>query len=47
MYRASHDGYEGCYLPTGSMDGTPEDALDTAGGLYLGDLAAWIAPPTD
>jgi hypothetical protein len=25
--------------------GTPEDALDTACGFYLGDPTAWITPP--
>ena len=28
-------------LPTGHTAGTPEDALDTACGLYLGDPTAW------
>ncbi len=41
IYRASHDDYEDSYLPTGSMGGTAEDALDTACGLYLGDPTAW------
>ena len=41
IYRASHEDYEDSYLPTGSMGGTPEDALDTACGLYLGDPTAW------
>ena len=35
IYRASHDDYEENFLPTGSMAGTPEQALDTACGLYL------------
>jgi hypothetical protein len=35
MYRASHDDYEDSFLPTGPMGGSPEDALDTAFGLYL------------
>ena len=47
IYRASHDDYEGDFLPTGSMAGTPEDALDTACGLYLGDPTAWVTPPTN
>ena len=42
IYRASHDDYEDSYLPTGSMGGTAEDALDTACGLYLNDPTAWI-----
>lgn len=41
IYRASHDDYEDSYLPTGYSAGTPEDALDTACGLYLGDPSAW------
>jgi hypothetical protein len=40
IYRASHDDYQNSYLPTGSMGGTAEDALDTACGLYLGDPTA-------
>lgn len=40
IYRASHDDYEDSYLPTGTMRGTAEDALDTACGLYLGDPTA-------
>ena len=41
MYRASHDDYEDSFLPTGFMGGSPEDALDTACGLYLADPTAW------
>jgi len=41
IYRASHEDYEDSYLPTGTMGGTAEDALDTACGLYLGDPTAW------
>ncbi len=41
IYRASHDDYEDSFLPTGSMGGTAEDALDTACGLYLTDPTAW------
>ena len=41
IYRASHDDYEDSHLPTGSMGGTAEDALDTACGLYLNDPTAW------
>jgi hypothetical protein len=40
IYRASHDDYEDSFLPTGSMGGSPEDALDTACGLYLADPTA-------
>jgi hypothetical protein len=41
IYRASHDDYQPSYLPTGHSAGTPEAALDTACGLYLGDPTAW------
>ena len=41
IYRASHDDYDDSFLPTGSMGGTAEDALDTACGLYLNDPTAW------
>jgi hypothetical protein len=42
IYLASKDGYEVSALPTGVFAGAPEDALDTACGLYLGDPNAWI-----
>ena len=42
IYLASKDGYEDSVLPTGDFAGAPEDALDTACGLYLGDPTAWI-----
>jgi len=29
------------------MAATPEEALDTACGLYLGDPTAWITSPTN
>ncbi len=35
IYLASKDGYEPAVLPTGVFAGAPEDALDTACGLYL------------
>ena len=38
---ASKDGYEDSVLPTGHTAGAPEDALDTACGLYLGDPTTW------
>lgn len=41
VYRASHEDYEESIFPTGLPIGTCEDALDTAGGLYLGDPAGW------
>jgi hypothetical protein len=40
MYRASHDDYEESFLPTGVTGGSPEEALDCACGLYLGDPSA-------
>jgi len=45
IYRASHDDYQPSVLFTGATVGSPEDALDTACGLYLGDPTAWITPP--
>ena len=45
IYRASHDDYQPAILPNGATAGSPEDALDTACGLYLGDPTAWITPP--
>ena len=40
IYLASKDGYEDSMLPTGFTAGAPEDALDTACGLYLDDPTA-------
>ena len=45
IYRASHDDYQQAVLPDGWPSGTPEDALDTACGLYLGDPTAWQPDP--
>jgi hypothetical protein len=47
IYRASHQNYEPSYLPNGMSAGSPEEALDCACGLYLGDPTAWITPPKD
>jgi choline dehydrogenase-like flavoprotein len=47
IYRASHDDYQPSLLPSGVTASSPEDALDTACGLYLGDPTAWITPPTN
>ena len=41
IYLASKDGYQDSVLPTGQLAGSPEDALDTACGLHLGDPTAW------
>jgi hypothetical protein len=41
IYLASKDGYEDSVLPSGMTAGTPEEALDCACGLYLGDVSAW------
>jgi hypothetical protein len=43
VYRASHGDYEESFLSTGVMGGSPQEALDCACGLYLGDPAAWIS----
>ena len=45
VYRASHDDYQDSILPSGQFAGTPEQALDCACGLYLGDPTAWLAEP--
>jgi hypothetical protein len=42
IYRASHDDYEESFLPSGSMGGGPEAALDCACGLYLADPKVWL-----
>ena len=41
VYLASKDGYQESVLPSGFTAGAPEDALDTACGLYLGGPTAW------
>jgi hypothetical protein len=41
IYLASKDSYQDSVLSTGDLAGTPEDALDTACGLYLDDPTAW------
>jgi hypothetical protein len=41
LYLASRNGYQDSFLPDGHTAGTPEDALDTACGLYLADPTAW------
>lgn len=45
IYRASHQDYQPAALPDGLTAGSPQDALDTACGLYLGDPTAWVIPP--
>ena len=47
IYRASHQDYQPSVLPNGQTAGSPEDALDTACGLYLNDPTAWTRPPTN
>jgi hypothetical protein len=37
LYLASREKYEDNFLPTGLPFGSPEEALDCACGLYLGD----------
>ena len=41
IHLASRDGYEDSLLPNGQPAGTPEEAIDCACGLYLGDPTAW------
>lgn len=45
IYRASHEDYQPSALPNGLTAGSPEDALDTACGLYLNDPTTWLTPP--
>lgn len=42
IYLASTDGYEASVLPSGMFSGAPEEALDCACGLYLGEPATWL-----
>jgi hypothetical protein len=44
IYLASRDGYEPNILPSGWPTGTPEEAIDCAGLLYLND---WTQPSKD
>ena len=37
VYLASGDRYEDSVLPTGAFEATPQDAFDSACGLYLND----------
>jgi len=46
LYRAGHDDYQHAALPSGPFAGSPEEALDCACGLYLGDPSAWRPGPT-
>jgi hypothetical protein len=46
IYLASKDGYEDSVLPSGYTAGSPEEALDCACGLYLGDPTAWTPDTT-
>ena len=47
VYRASHNDYQDSFLPTGATAGSPEEALDCACGLYLGEPTAWVEAITD
>jgi hypothetical protein len=47
VYLASRESYQDSVLFTGHTAGSPEDALDTACGLYFGDPTAWDRPPTN
>lgn len=42
IYLGSKDAYEDSVLPDGSFEATPEQALDCACGLSLGDPSAWV-----
>lgn len=45
IYLASRDGYQDNLLPNGLPAGSPEEALDCAGNLYLNALAPAIRVP--
>ncbi|PZS26880.1 MAG: hypothetical protein DLM59_17435 [Pseudonocardiales bacterium] len=45
IYRASHHDYQPSVLHTRMTTGSPQEALDTACGLYLNDPSAWTRPP--
>ncbi|MCZ4122867.1 hypothetical protein [Streptomyces sp. H39-S7] len=45
IHLGSSNAYEDSLLPSGSPEGTPEEALDCACGLYLSDPSAWLQPP--
>lgn len=45
IYQASTDSYQDALLPNGSPEGTPEQALDCALGLYLAEPTASLIPP--
>jgi hypothetical protein len=47
LFTYSNERYEDNILPTGLPFGTPEDALDCAAGLYLGDRQLDHEPPKD
>ncbi|HUY61236.1 MAG TPA: hypothetical protein VMW49_05110 [Candidatus Dormibacteraeota bacterium] len=42
VYLASSARYEASQLPSGAFEATPEEALDCACGLYLGDPSVWV-----
>jgi hypothetical protein len=42
IHLASSEKYEDSILPSGLPIGEPEEALDCACGLYLGDPSAWL-----
>ncbi|WP_223206329.1 ATP-binding protein [Streptomyces xanthii] len=45
LYRAGHDSYRDHILPSGLPAGSPEEALDCAGALYLSARAPAIGVP--
>jgi len=47
IYLASKDRYEDSVLPSGMLSGAPEEALDCACGLYLGETGAWLETRAD
>ena len=46
IHLASRDGYVDNILPSGLPIGSPEEALDCAASLYLGDPTTWLTEPS-
>jgi hypothetical protein len=44
IWLASKNGYEESVLPSSSLVGTVEEAMDGACGLYLNEISAWELP---
>ncbi|HEX4213593.1 MAG TPA: hypothetical protein VIA06_09760 [Candidatus Dormibacteraeota bacterium] len=47
FYSGAGNRYQGSMLPSGTPIGEPQEALDCACGLYLGDPSAWLPTSAD